>query len=86
VVLGFEVHAGQDCPRAHAAQEPDPRSAVAGADLDDGPGTDRGGEEAQRRAGQGGYRGGTAHPLGVAARGQQRLVFRDKIVEDFGNF
>jgi hypothetical protein len=49
-MLGLDVDAGEDTVGRHPAQQPETGDAAAGADLDDVPRTDRGGEETQRRS------------------------------------
>ena len=50
LVLGLDVDGGQHAVAAHAAQQPDPGDAGAGADLDDRAGVEHRRQEPERRA------------------------------------
>ena len=74
LILRLGVHAGERGTRAHAAEQPDARTAAAGADLDRGLGPDRAGQEAQGSADRREDGLGTAEVGRVGPRGEQRLV------------
>jgi hypothetical protein len=83
LVFRFQVDAGEDAVRAHAPQQPDPRDAASGPDLDDRTGADGGGQEAQGRTGGGADRGHSdlfAEPPG----GTQGVVLGEE-VRDVGH-
>ena len=77
LVLGLDVDGGQHAVGAHAAQQPQPGDAGAGADLDDGAGVEHRGQEAQGGAAAGADRV-DADLLGAGAGGGQHVVLGDE--------